>query len=72
MLHGTFYGSCARDTFGCAGFLIGCTRSANPRTAATLLFSRSGWLFFSNLWRYTRDGFHPPTKQSHPHPDFPS
>lgn len=27
------YGSCARDTFGCAGFLY--PRSANPRTAAT-------------------------------------
>lgn len=29
-----FYGSCARDTFGCAGFLF--ARSANPRTAATI------------------------------------
>ena len=28
------YGSCARDTFGCAGFLE--SRSANPRTAATI------------------------------------
>lgn len=29
------YGSCARDTFGCAGFLL--PRSANPRTAASLI-----------------------------------
>lgn len=28
------YGGCAQDTFGCAGFLD--SRSANPRTAATL------------------------------------
>lgn len=28
------YGSCARDTFGCAGFLE--SRSANPRTAVTI------------------------------------
>lgn len=28
------YGGCARDTFGCAGFL--CDRSANPRTAVTI------------------------------------
>lgn len=28
------YGSCARDTSGCAGFL--CVRSANPRTATTI------------------------------------
>ena len=28
------YGCCARDTFGCAGFLE--SRSANPRTAATI------------------------------------
>ena len=29
------YGGCAWDTFGCAGFLL--SRSANPRTAATLI-----------------------------------
>ena len=29
------YGSCARDTFGCAGCLE--SRSANPRTAATII-----------------------------------
>ena len=29
----SFYGGCAWDTFGCAGFLL--SRSANPRTAAT-------------------------------------
>lgn len=29
------YGSCARDTFGCAGTLY--PRSANPRTAATII-----------------------------------
>lgn len=29
-----FYGSCARDTFGCAGPLS--SRSANPRTAVTI------------------------------------
>lgn len=29
-----FYGSCARDTFGCAGFLF--ARSANPRIAVTI------------------------------------
>lgn len=28
------YGSCARDTLRCAGFL--CVRSANPRTATTI------------------------------------
>ena len=31
----SFYGGCAWDTFGCAGFLL--SRSANPRTAATLI-----------------------------------
>lgn len=30
----SFYGGCAWDTFGCAGFLD--VRSVNPRTAATL------------------------------------
>jgi hypothetical protein len=29
------YGGCTWDTFGCAGFLL--SRSANPRTAATLI-----------------------------------
>lgn len=29
------YGGCAWDTFGCAGFLL--SRSANPRTATTLI-----------------------------------
>ncbi|RCL24392.1 hypothetical protein C6A77_16355 [Pseudomonas sp. AFG_SD02_1510_Pfu_092] len=36
------YGGCAWGTFGCAGCLT--SRSANPRTAATLLFSCGGWL----------------------------
>ena len=37
----SFYGGCARDTFGYAGFLS--SRSANPRTAATLIrFAANG------------------------------
>ncbi len=31
----SFYGGCAWDTFGCAGFLL--SWSANPRTATTLI-----------------------------------
>ncbi len=34
------YGGCARDTFGCAGCLE--SRSANPRTAATLTCLAAG------------------------------
>ena len=34
------YGGCAWDTFGCAGCL--CSRSANPRTAATLTCLAAG------------------------------
>ncbi len=33
---GYFFGSCAWETFGSAGFTI--VRFANPRTATTLLF----------------------------------
>lgn len=35
------YGSCARDTFGCAGCLK--SRSANLRTAVTHLLGREWW-----------------------------
>lgn len=45
------YGGCAWDTFGCAGVLT--SRSANPRTAATLLsLGRERWQLL-NVRSYT-------------------
>lgn len=50
------YGSCARDTFGCAGCLE--SRSANPRTAATILRLAASGGSSSTLGA-------PPMKRSH-------
>lgn len=50
------YGSCARDTFGCAGCLE--SRSANPRTAATILRLAANGGSSSTLGA-------PPMKRSH-------
>ncbi len=50
------YGSCARDTFGCAGCLE--SRSANPRTAATIIRLAANGGSSSTLGA-------PPMKRSH-------
>lgn len=53
------YGGCARDTFGCAGCLT--SRSANPRTAATLQsLGRDRWQLL-NVRSYTMHTRNPST-----------